>query len=765
MQTSWMAEVEERYNARPLNIGTQTEAMLQGVDGKRLRYQDLVIGELTKSSKRFLDSPELRATLYYSSGGRCQSCGVALEEGWHADHVIPWSVTHRTNVFEMQALCPPCNLKKGSSMNDRPEFEIYEDAFRIGQRRAYQTIVRRIREREQYTAIVLPTRYGKTDVMRIAGLRLWRDRLVSRTMIMAPDKILRDQCVRGDKIKEAITRYRIPHVFPGGLSTYKVDRPPSPSRLTREDPIFVAITTQMATRHKAILSQWVAHEMSALGVPPVIFVDEAHTGSDQNDWGDTVKVLADAGAFVVLMTATPYRADGRQIPGFEIIPERTRPVTVPKRVVDQSGDERIDIYEGQRHYYRLKAHHITTFRQAWDEENPSPLCKVSRRTFEISLSEVDALTGEYSPGFKLSHLNEQNTRRALMPALKDVKIVRDACRILVAEMDNRRLDAEGTAAIVFVGNDAQYDPDANQHARHVQGALRELAPHLKSVIATSSDPDDAAETIDLFISGQADVLIVKQMAGRGLDIDRLKVCLDLSNIRTPAAFVQRMTRICTVWDRTGNPDDVIGTATYIAPDDCLQAGLFKKFVTDEGGEATTTDLRYVRTVLPEERERKQAPIYIPDSVELPEEMEDTQQEKAPGEMIPVVDKFFNALPELQRTRTKPGLANILNDVGINVADDPGPPVRDINRENGEMLQRINQVSKKLINLEVRKKMGRPYRPGDKESRIVYPRAATEVWNRHKRRVNIPLNRDVKDIEDIATLKAIHRNMARELQNG
>lgn len=650
-------------------------------------------------------------------------------------------------------------------MNDRPQFEIYEKAFRIGQRRAYQIIVRRIREGHQYTAIVLPTRYGKTDVMRIAGLRLWRDKLVSRTTIMAPDKILRDQCVRGDKIMEALKRYQIHHVFPAGLPIYTVDRPPSPSRLTRVDPVFMAITTQMATRHKTILSQWVEHEMNILGVPPVIFVDEAHTGSDQNDWGDTVGVLADAGAFVVLMTATPYRADGRQIPGFEVVPERTTPVTVPKRVVDQSGDVRIDIYEGQRHYYRLKAHHVTTFRQAWDEEKPSPLCKVSRRTFEINLSEVDALTGEYRPGVKLSHLNEQNTRRALMPALKDVKIIRDACRILVAEMDNRRLDAGGTAAIVFVGNDAQYDPDANQHARHVQDALHELAPHLKSVIATSSNPDDAVETIDRFISGNADVLIVKQMAGRGLDIDRLKVCLDLSNIRTPAAFVQRMTRICTVWDHTGDPDDVIGTATYIAPDDCLQAGLFQKFVTDEGGEATTTDLHYVRTVLPEERERKQAPIYIPDSVELPETMEDTQQETAPGEMIPVVDKFFNALPELQRTRTKPGLANILNNVGINVTDDPVPSVRDINKEIAEEVQRINQLAKKLTNLEVNKRLGRPYRPGDRESGFVYRKVSIEVWNRHKSWVNIPLNRDVKDIEDIDTLKTIHRNMARELQNG
>jgi hypothetical protein len=46
--------------------------------------------------------------------GRCKLCGVALPESWHADHAEkPFVISQRTNVFEMQALCPTCNLKKG----------------------------------------------------------------------------------------------------------------------------------------------------------------------------------------------------------------------------------------------------------------------------------------------------------------------------------------------------------------------------------------------------------------------------------------------------------------------------------------------------------------------------------------------------------------------------------------------------------------------------------------------------------------------------
>lgn len=51
-------------------------------------------------------------------------CGEALPDNWHADHVVPWSKTKTTNVHEMQALCPLCNIKKGKSV--RPELRKHQ---------------------------------------------------------------------------------------------------------------------------------------------------------------------------------------------------------------------------------------------------------------------------------------------------------------------------------------------------------------------------------------------------------------------------------------------------------------------------------------------------------------------------------------------------------------------------------------------------------------------------------------------------------------
>jgi 5-methylcytosine-specific restriction endonuclease McrA len=59
--------------------------------------------------------PFERVFLYRQAGGRCALCGVELDPlNFHADHIEPFCVTGRTNVFDMQALCAACNLRKGA---------------------------------------------------------------------------------------------------------------------------------------------------------------------------------------------------------------------------------------------------------------------------------------------------------------------------------------------------------------------------------------------------------------------------------------------------------------------------------------------------------------------------------------------------------------------------------------------------------------------------------------------------------------------------
>ena len=127
----------------------------------------------------------------------------------------------------------------------------------------------------------------------------------------------------------------------------------------------------------------------------------------------------------------------------------------------------------------------------------------------------------------------------------------------------------------------------NQYANMVREAFREEGPEFKVVIATSKIDGDPAQIIEEFAKGPrgGDVLVVKMMASAGLDIACLKVALDLSTVRTPVSFVQRIMRICTRWERdAGEP---VLRATYITPDEYRGRELYHDLIYDLGGASAT----------------------------------------------------------------------------------------------------------------------------------------------------------------------------------
>jgi len=64
--------------------------------------------------RRCLTSKRERYILLKHFNGKCAKCGVEVGANFHADHIVPFSKTGRTNVHEMQVLCARCNLKKGA---------------------------------------------------------------------------------------------------------------------------------------------------------------------------------------------------------------------------------------------------------------------------------------------------------------------------------------------------------------------------------------------------------------------------------------------------------------------------------------------------------------------------------------------------------------------------------------------------------------------------------------------------------------------------
>lgn len=62
---------------------------------------------------RFLRSRWMRWALRRRENFFCPKCGEPLNASFHADHIKAFAKGGKTNMHEMQALCPTCNLKKG----------------------------------------------------------------------------------------------------------------------------------------------------------------------------------------------------------------------------------------------------------------------------------------------------------------------------------------------------------------------------------------------------------------------------------------------------------------------------------------------------------------------------------------------------------------------------------------------------------------------------------------------------------------------------
>ena len=352
-------------------------------------------------------------------------------------------------------------------------------ALRSGQRNAIDTIFSCIRKGKQNIAIVLPPGYGKSDVIRISSVMLMLQKMVCRAVILEPAENLRGQVIDETMMNEAMHRYKLPPVLGSSLRTFEAKQTPRhpwpPGR--HKDAAFISMTMQLANwgSNREFLRQWVEREKMQRGAPVLVFVDEAHTGSDSNEWGSTTRSLREGGAFVVLLTGTPYRSDRRPIEGFDFQWEDTKPVRLGR--FRRDGDLRlVDIYEGEKQILNLVPDYEHTLRQSWDVDSPPALCKLTRLAYDFDLNTRDILTGEVLPDTALSKVEPRRLGRRLGELLRSDDVVTHFCKAFLRQLRLKQQDARKAAGIIFVGNNdnSQLDPLEREHAlqvRYVMGKL------------------------------------------------------------------------------------------------------------------------------------------------------------------------------------------------------------------------------------------------------------------------------------------------------
>jgi Rad3-related DNA helicase len=155
---------------------------------------------------------------------------------------------------------------------------------------------------ERSTALVIPTRYGKTDVMRALTMGLAADGDICLAIMASPSEDLRGQAVEADKWDDAVRRY--------GCEAYRV-----PYRAVKwqeytynaNGEVFLSMTTQLLVEnlnHFLELAESMTHRT---GKPGILFIDETHNLGEGKAWAKMAEAFMAIGWHVVLLTATPGR--------------------------------------------------------------------------------------------------------------------------------------------------------------------------------------------------------------------------------------------------------------------------------------------------------------------------------------------------------------------------------------------------------------------------------------------------------------------------
>lgn len=265
-------------------------------------------------SQRLLRSKRHRALLWCAQDGRCALCGEPLPERWHGDHTVPWRLTHRTNVFEMGATCPRCNLQKGAKMDqgdfwfDFTKYFTLAPSFREqdGQVEACKLAasVTKLPSEVVTWLFQLVTGYGKTLLAYMVFAILRQRDLVDRMLVLVPTDDQRTQFADDSQDARALCGIE--------TSAWCFENMARDYRAVKENQadVFVA-TYQQLDDTNGLLTQMLDYRPYRW----LVVSDECHHLGESGKWAERQIKLPNV-HFRLGLTATPERTDGERLLGF-----------------------------------------------------------------------------------------------------------------------------------------------------------------------------------------------------------------------------------------------------------------------------------------------------------------------------------------------------------------------------------------------------------------------------------------------------------------
>lgn len=228
------------------------------------------------------------AALWLATDGQCVLCGDLLSAGWHADHILAYSRGGETDVVNGQALCPPCNMKKGDGivlMGGWPA----SWPLREWQREAF---LKFLASSSRDFLVVATPGAGKTTFGLRLGSHSIQDGESERLLVVVPTDHLRTQWAKA-AVKVGIN---LQDDFRNG------------------DGLEARGFDGTVTTYASLASNPLVYRKQCDLKRTFAILDEPHRMGDDMTWGKAAKLGLEPAKRRLLISGTPWRETGELIP-------------------------------------------------------------------------------------------------------------------------------------------------------------------------------------------------------------------------------------------------------------------------------------------------------------------------------------------------------------------------------------------------------------------------------------------------------------------
>lgn len=433
-------------------------------------------------TRRFFNRQE-KAAIAANAGWKCEICAQPLADGWHADHRIPYSKGGATDVVNGQALCPPCNIKKGSNT--------IMTHLRNWQQEAVDQFMASASQNFLVTAC---PGAGKTTFALSAARALLDSGKIRRVVVVVPSDALRTQWA--DNMSAGV------HLRP----------------LVGGQPVDHSDYHGVVTTYQAVNGS-LAHQIrGAIGdndkAGTLVILDEIHHAADSSKFGKALAYAFDTVTRRLLLTGTPWRTDERERMPFVEFDDNNM------LKVDYSYDYGEAVKGG---VCRAIDFPVVDGMASWvrDQEEKSERLTVNRSLKGQDLS--DAM-------------------RTILDPTSTGEWMRSVIESAHADLMSIRTEYPRAGGLIVAKN-RNHAKRIQKLLRHVTGID---APVVVSAEDEGGSNSSAREQIERFRTSSEPWIIAVKMIAEGVDVPRLTVGVYATNVTTAMFFTQVIGRFVRV---------------------------------------------------------------------------------------------------------------------------------------------------------------------------------------------------------------------------